>query len=208
MSTWKIAIRSKSFRVHLLVCILGIAALVTFLPRFFQEYILPKPGIQLNDWFLNLFAPADYSIAIFILIYGGIVFFIIRHWRQSEIILMGLEAYVILQVLRIASLSILTLEPPIGIISLVDPFIAKVAYGASVFDKDLFFSGHTATLFLLLLLERNKTGKYILCILTVIVAILLILQRVHYTLDIVAAPLAAYLAYFTASHVVRVGRKT
>lgn len=84
---------------------------------------------------------------------------------------------------------VFTLEPPAGIIPLHDPIVDVIAYGGQVFNKDLFFSGHVATLTLFVLLEERPVIKKILTLNTLIVAGLILLQRVHYTIDVVAAPL-------------------
>ncbi len=81
-----------------------------------------------------------------------------------------------------------TLEPPIGIIPLHDPIVDIIAYGGQVFNKDLFFSGHVATLTLFVLLEERPVMKKILILNTSIVAGLILLQRVHYTIDVISAP--------------------
>lgn len=82
-----------------------------------------------------------------------------------------------------------TLEPPIGIIPLHDPIVDIIAYGGQSFNKDLFFSGHVTTLTLFVLLEERPVMKKILIINTLIVAGLILLQRVHYTVDVITAPL-------------------
>ena len=198
MNSWRDAIRHGSFRIRLLICLVGLLLLVLFLPYFFNDYLLIKPGIVLKDGLQQIFTPRDFSIPIFVLIYGALILFISRHAKKPSLILYGLEAYLILQVLRVMSLSILTLEPPDGIIPLTDPFVAKVAYGVNVFNKDLFFSGHTATLFLLILFEQSNRWKLLLSAITLAVALLLVIQRVHYTLDILAAPPAALLSFYLA----------
>jgi membrane-associated phospholipid phosphatase len=90
--------------------------------------------------------------------------------------------------LRITSLYIFTLETPEGIIPLVDPFLERVAYGGNaVFTKDLFFSGHTSTLFIIFLLEDKRNLKIVILISTILIGLLLIWQRVHYTIDVLGA---------------------
>jgi membrane-associated phospholipid phosphatase len=59
----------------------------------------------------------------------------------------------------------------------------------------LFFSGHTANLALLAFMVDIKWLKYILGICTFIVAVLLLVQHVHYTIDVLVAPFAAYISY-------------
>lgn len=89
---------------------------------------------------------------------------------------------------RMISMYTLTLEPPVGIIPLHDPIVDVIAYGGNVFNKDLFFSGHIATLTLFVLLEDRPLLKKILIVNSFLVAVLILLQRVHYTIDVVVAP--------------------
>jgi membrane-associated phospholipid phosphatase len=90
---------------------------------------------------------------------------------------------------------VFTLEAPKGIIPLEDPFLAKVVYGNNTFVKDLFFSGHTCTLFMLFLIERKPWAKWVLGTATALIALLLVWQRVHYTIDVIGAILACLLVH-------------
>jgi len=94
-----------------------------------------------------------------------------------------------------ASMYLFTLEPPVAIIPLVDPIVNIIAYGGEVFNKDLFFSGHIATLTLFVLFEERPLPKMVLIINTIIVAVLILIQRVHYTIDVVVAPLVVVVVY-------------
>jgi membrane-associated phospholipid phosphatase len=64
--------------------------------------------------------------------------------------------------------------------------------------KDLFFSGHTSTVFLLFLCLPGKIDKKLALIVTMIVGSLLLVQHVHYTLDVLGALLFAWIAFWTA----------
>ena len=68
--------------------------------------------------------------------------------------------------------------------------------------KDLFFSGHTSTLFLMFLITQHKKVKATLLTISIIVPILLLVQHVHYTIDILAAPVFAYaiFSFVNVSH--------
>jgi membrane-associated phospholipid phosphatase len=90
------------------------------------------------------------------------------------------------------------LEPPISIIPLRDPFVEGVFYDNRVLVKDLFFSGHTSNMVLLTLLMDIKWLKIILAFASAAVGYLLMVQHVHYAIDIIAAPFFAYLAYRAA----------
>jgi len=89
----------------------------------------------------------------------------------------------------------LPLEPPSDLIQLKDP-ITYLFYGNEYVTKDLFFSGHTATQFLMFLCLKKKTERMILLVSTFLIAIMVLFQHVHYTVDVLAAPIIAYLAYW------------
>jgi hypothetical protein len=76
-----------------------------------------------------------------------------------------------------------------------DPFVDFVGYGKNIITKDLFFSGHTSTLFLLFLIARKRALKIFFLAITLAVAMFLLKQHVHYTIDVLAAPVFAWISY-------------
>ena len=56
-------------------------------------------------------------------------------------------------IFRTSAINLVPLEPPDTILLLNDPFVQLFGKG-EILTKDLFFSGHTGTLFLLFLLAR------------------------------------------------------
>jgi membrane-associated phospholipid phosphatase len=95
---------------------------------------------------------------------------------------------------RIVAMYLLPLEPPTTMIILNDPLVESFGTGQTL-TKDLFFSGHTATLFILFLVSERKNIKALFLISTVAVAISVILQHVHYTIDVFAALFFTYACY-------------
>lgn len=189
---WTIAFQRKGFIAQLVFFLIAILTVVSLLPHFFHSVIGPKPGLILNDLLLSAFHPQDHSWIIFGLIYISLVITLHGIYRKPEMVLLGLKCYLILTVLRMVTMYAFTLEPPVGIIPLHDPVVDVIAYGGNVFNKDLFFSGHVATLVLFVLIEERPLLKKVLIVNTVLVAGLILLQRVHYTVDVLAAPLISY----------------
>lgn len=190
--SWSEALKKSENRVALAASVIIIAFFILYLPYFFTEIIAPRPGVQLKDFLLSLLPPADYSWMIFSLIYSSILLTIFTNRRNPEVILCGLVTYCAVSLLRMATMYLFTLEPPQGLIPLSDPFVTLIAYEPS-FAKDLFYSGHISTLTILILIEPNRNLKMIKAVATVLVALLLLLQHVHYTVDIMVAPVAATL---------------
>lgn len=152
-------------------------------------------GYLLDDWLLRQIPPSNVSIPLFAITWLCIFICLpiaLRTPRKSMIVFISI---LFIGLLRSICLYIFPLMPPEGIIPLRDTFLEGSFYSNQVLVRDLFFSGHTANLALLTLLVDIKWIKYILGICTCIIAFLLLKQHVHYTIDVVVAPFAAYLSY-------------
>lgn len=86
------------------------------------------------------------------------------------------------------------LDPPAGCIDLEDPVVFGLGTGQKVV-KDLFFSGHTATAFMLFQVARNKYLKIYFLLATIIVGVCVILQKAHYTIDVFVGIIFSYTSY-------------
>ena len=193
--SWKDALSKKHFRIHLIVSGFVGVLIISFLPYFFNEILFLKPGFVINDYILNQLAPKDFSWIIFGLIYLSVLVTLLFNYSNPYTILLGIECYIGINLIRIFTLYFVTLEPPLGIIPLTDPLITKIVYGNTVYLKDLFFSGHVSTLFLLFLIEDHKTRKIFQLTSTVIVAFLILWQHVHYSIDVFSAPFFSWAVY-------------
>ncbi len=193
--TWRQALNLKRFRAHAFISLVAAALILSSISYFFNHILLPKPGIVLDDFILNLFTPIDWSWIIFGLIYSSVLLTIGFNYTKPFVILLGIETYVAVNLFRFITLYAITLEPPVGIIALIDPVITKIAYGDVVYLKDLFFSGHVATMTLLFLLEQNRFRKTLLAITTLLVAFFILWQHVHYSVDVLFAPLFTWFIF-------------
>jgi membrane-associated phospholipid phosphatase len=86
-------------------------------------------------------------------------------------------------------------------ISLKDPFVELFGTGNTL-DRDLFFSGHTSTMFMLFLLAYKPLFKKLFLIGVILVGASVILQHAHYTIDVLVAPFVAYASYRIAGFLV------
>lgn len=203
---WKSALQNRRFIFHFIVALAGLTAFALFLPYFFIEILLPKSGEPWVDPILNFFTPRDWSTEISVLIYVCTVLGLAFNLADPKTVLLGLQVYVVVNFMRIISLYLFTLEAPEGIIPLSDPFLAVYAYDHTIYVKDLFFSGHISTFCMFLFIEKRYWLKILIFISTLIVAVLLAWQRVHYTLDMVVAPIITwgvfqFFAWFDAKFV-------
>lgn len=192
---WKQAWSRQTFKLKIVIGTLLLLIILTSFPKFFAIIELRK-GIQMNDWILDKIPAYDVSIPIFIIIWSTAAFLIYKLIQSPTLYVQFLLSFLILCITRVMSISIVALEPPIGLIELQDPLSSMFYGGTNVFiKKDLFYSGHTATQFLMFLTLKGKTEKIITGITTILISILVLVQHVHYTVDVVAAYFFTYLIY-------------
>ncbi|TWI98702.1 PAP2 superfamily protein [Mucilaginibacter frigoritolerans] len=187
--TWAI---SKSRRQIIIGTVLML--FIVYMLPFFFNHIEKRNGVALNDWLLARIPAYNVSVLIFAIIWSMILLILIRAIYKPSIYINYCWSLMFVCLARLACISIVPLNPPVGLIPLTDP-LTGVFYGESLITKDLFFSGHTATLTLIVLCLERRNDKIIAAIATVVVAFLLLVQHIHYTIDILAAPIVTYLCY-------------
>ncbi len=201
-TSWQQAFANALFkRKFILGCVFIIVNLYSF--PFFFAYIQQRPGIQLHDFILSKLPSEDVSVTIFSVIYFSVIISIRRALKYPQLFLTYMWAYTILNFVRMTSIYLFPLEPPIGLVSLSDPLLVPF-YGKTSITKDLFFSGHVSSVFLGLLVVTEKWEKILMIIAVAVVAALLLVQHIHYTIDVVTAPFFVYFIYLLAKKVAAV----
>lgn len=191
---WSNAFRSKNFKIQFVVTF-SLLSIFLFSLSYFFAFVEARAGYRVNDVVLNLVSPFDLSLATFLLIYFAAVLCIITLLNKPASFLKAVQAYFLILIFRIITLTIFPLEPPEGIILLKDPFIEHFFYGQVRITKDLFFSGHVATVCLLYLVNPVKKLNWFYLSVFILVAVFIMVQRVHYSFDVLAAPLFAWAAW-------------
>jgi len=192
--SWQLAWNYPPFRVKLILGVLVMGVISFFLPDYFL-FIQGRSGVQINDWVLERTPVHDVSIYIFMVLYPMSGFLIWRAIGKSSICITALWGYIFLCIGRIITIFFIPLEAPINIVHLNDPFLL-LFYHKNIITKDLFFSGHTATLCLIALCLENRKEKIIAFMATAVLGILLLIQHVHYTADVITAPFFSYLFWY------------
>jgi hypothetical protein len=199
---WLYAWQNKAFRQNLIVGLILLTA-ATILTSFFFNYIeASKHGVVLNDWVLQKLPAIDVSALIVTLMGSAILLFSIRGIADPNIFITFLFALVLQLVTRMITISITEFLPPRGLIVLRDP-MGSLLYQSRFITRDLFYSGHTAIICLLYLCSIKKLHKYYLLFAAIIVPCLLLIQHVHYTIDVVFAPLFAFGGVWLSKRVLR-----
>lgn len=184
--------RSRSVLIELAITVAAVGLVLTLFSRFIL-YAQSRDGLPLPDPVLALIPPHNVTVPIFVLVYGAILLTVLSLARHPHALLLTLRAYAILVLIRITAMYLLPLDPPAGMITLVDP-IYSLGPG-NIVTKDLFFSGHTSLLCLLALTARDPRLKRLFLTCVPIMAALLLVQHCHYAIDILAAPFFAYTCY-------------
>jgi membrane-associated phospholipid phosphatase len=147
---------------------------------------------------LALLVPRDLTWLTFSLIYLGLAFGVARLATDPRSLVVALQAYVVMVLFRIAAMWATPLEAPPGMIPLHDPLVRLFGPG-KLLTKDLFFSGHTSTLFLLFLAVPGRRSKGLFLFCTAAVGVSVLVQHVHYTVDVLVAPLFAWASFRIAA---------
>jgi hypothetical protein len=184
--SWELAWSYPAFRTKFILGTVLLIGILLFIPSFFAN-IEDREGIVLNDWILKDIRPIDVSFYIFFILYATVLMFLIRMSMNTVICLRTLWSFVFLCLIRMITIKLVPLNPPHGIIELIDP-CSIVFYRSNMITKDLFFSGHTATLIVGGICMSNWRDKIIAFSAALIIGILLLVQHVHYTADVLAAP--------------------
>ena len=166
----------------MLTGIVVMAAIIYILPIFFA-HIQKRKGAVLNDWLLARIPPHNVSVFIFAIIWGMALLMLVRAIRHPSIIITYCWTLIFVCLIRFVTLSVVALDPPAAMVPLVDPLNSALYRNADI-TKDLFFSGHTATMVMIYLCLQKRTDKLIALIAAFAVVCLLLVQHIHYTIDV------------------------
>jgi hypothetical protein len=197
---WALAIKDPVFRKKLYVGLIGLILTLGSLPFFFQ-YIEQRPGRVISDIVLDLFKATDVSIPIFTMLWAMTALIIIRSVQSPKIFLTAVYGFMFMELSRMITITLFPLNAPPDLIPLIDP-LSNSFYGKNFITKDLFYSGHTASMFLFFLCFRRKTDKLLSLLCSIAVGVLVLVQHVHYTIDVIAAPFFTTICYLIGKKIV------
>jgi hypothetical protein len=191
---WRTAFANQHFRNRFIFSVIAVSVILTGFASLLA-YIETRQGHTFYDPILNFIKPRDVSDFIFFVTYltalVGLIYALVSPYRFLHLI----QMYGSLTLLRVLTLFFVPLDPPTAIIPLRDAFLTHTFYAGNENLKDLFFSGHAATLFLFFFFASNKTLKILFLVSAIAVSIGVVVQHVHYSYDVLAAPIFAYIAY-------------
>ncbi len=196
LQEWNTAFKDKYFTLKLLLTP-GLFFLYSSITQHLGNYVEMRKGIQLDDNLLQLFPSIDFSTPVFFLLYTSLTLVVLTHIHKPKIILRIIEMHFAVAVVRQLCILAVALDPPAGIIVLRDLFLENTVYPRhSPLTKDLFFSGHVASIWLYFLCAENKYIKIYLAFATFLMSFMILCMRVHYTYDVYGAIFFTTLIYF------------
>lgn len=196
--SWSKAWQERRFRNKTIIALLLVAIILILLPTFFA-FIEKREGMVLQDFVLDAIPAMDVSVPTFVIIWSVVLLVFYRIYQNPMLFLVVAYGFILMCLLRVLTISLLPLNPPVGIIELKDP-IANIAYGRNgiFITKDLFYSGHTGNMFLFFLCLERKWDKIFALTASFLVGILVMIQHIHYSIDVFAAFIITYFIYLGA----------
>ncbi len=202
LQNWKESLANQDYVVKLFTAVAVFVSGVLQFPTYFRN-IQKRPGIDINDFILNYIPFVDVSTYIFAIIYGLLIYMLLRVLAKPQLFLLFALTFVIETVFRMTTIYLFPLNPPTDLVILHDTFAELLIYGdTEPITKDLFFSGHTATMVMICLFVEGRRDKIIALIATFALAVLLLIQHVHYTVDIFGALFFTCISYLIAKQIV------
>lgn len=196
IDAWKIALGDKAFRLKMLL-VPGLFFAYSAVTQQLSNYIESRKGIQLEDRLLTMFPRFDFSTPVFLLLYISLFTLVITHLDKPKVILRIIEMHFLVAIIRQVCILLVALEPPAGIIVLRDLFLENTVYPRhSPLTKDLFFSGHVASIWIYFLCAKKSFLKIYLAFATVVMSFMILSMRVHYTYDVYGAVFFTTIIYF------------
>lgn len=195
LAAWKNAFSEKSFALKFLLTP-GLFFIYSAITQKLGNFVEMRRGIILNDRLLYLFPSFDFSIEIFVVLYSSLLLVVVMHLNKPKIILRIIEMHFAVAIVRQICILLIALEPPVGIIVLRDVFLENTVYPRhSPLTKDLFFSGHVASVFLYYLCADIKWVKKALAFSVVLMCFMILSMKVHYTYDVYGAFFFTFILY-------------
>lgn len=193
---WKQAWESRKFRNQFVLTLMGFYGIMEFNLHMLVMFE-KRLGAVIYDPIQQLMPPMDFSMPITLMLYSSLILALVSVLARPHSLVMGFQVYALVVLARTFTIGYLPLEPAPDIISLNDPVLRQMFKnaGSEVVNKDLFFSGHIAGMALFLLMAPFRGLRVYLGLVGLTMGLMLICQRVHYSYDVVAAPVITYLLY-------------
>ncbi|HZW88044.1 MAG TPA: hypothetical protein VFF12_03115, partial [Myxococcaceae bacterium] len=159
----------QRFRAEAVLTPIALVAVLAVMARFLS-WVEQRPGVVLADPVLSHVPPRDVTWLTFGLVYVGLVTAFLVLLPYPRRLVLGAQAYAVMVLFRMGVMAMTPLDAPPDTIPLRDPLVQIFGTG-EVLTRDLFFSGHTATLALLTFLAPGRASRRFFLVCTALVAV-------------------------------------
>lgn len=180
-------------RIFILVSLLLMGLVLQF-QNITSAYKHDSFSIPVHDVLFNIIPPHDFSWLYFGEMWGLIVVVLFAVWQKKSPYPLSfiIFAFVLFFLLRSIVLIPTGIGSPAGQLIPDGEGFGLVHY----LQNDMFFSGHSGSPFLLAILFWNqKYFRYFFLLVSFLMAYAVLAMRIHYTIDIIGAWLAAFAVY-------------
>jgi len=143
------------------------------------------------DPLMRLITPRPINFELNLFSYSTLFVLFIYFLKKPRVLLIVVHALLMMWMLRWVTMYLLPLAAPPYKVPLHD----IIAYSHYSISRDLFFSGHTATLVILLCAIKNRWMFMYAFLMALVIIALLLIGHQHYLLDIISAPFFAVICY-------------
>jgi membrane-associated phospholipid phosphatase len=190
--------KDRSYFVSFIVgfILLFAGQIVTFKVASYNDEMFDT--VTVGDLLLEILPTVDLT---FFYTWGSLIFLIsvavYTLFVRIELAPWAMKTFGVLFMVRALFMVLTHLGPPEGMFYLLYPptMEDKFLFSHFFFLNDLFFSGHVANAFLGALIFRNYKFKWYCLIVSIVMAATVLLMKMHYTIDVLAAYFVTYGIY-------------
>jgi hypothetical protein len=201
MKAWK-SLQSK--RTFFVLFFIGLALFLSSLQLTIQYVptFETREGFVPYDPFMSYLPALDVSPYVFLLLYGAILFGAYYFVQDPKMLLVFAFSFGFMYYIRALCITLVPLNEPALLIPLSDPFIEKLGIYQTFVKRDLFFSGHFASVFIPYLILRKTRFHWVFLLASIGIGFLVMLQHIHYSYDVLGAVVFTYLSVYLAEKLV------
>lgn len=188
--TWKDILADRRGVLRVVFTLIGLVVTLVAYARFLTRVEM-RQGVAFIDPVHAIMGPVDLTWPIFIMLYGALLVALAMLLRHPDALIVGVQAYTIQVAMRMLMMWAMPLDPPPTMIALTDPIVSSVTSGGPPLTRDLFYSGHVAILVVGSMVMPQRWARIALTVVAITMGVCLIVQHVHYTVDVLVAPFVA-----------------
>lgn len=188
--------------IMLLLMSVGLVYLTKRINQTFLPLLETRQGFDIYDPVLEFLPAADMSEEIFVVMYSAtfIGFFLLGRHPRSLVI--GFMSYMYMYLFRFICICGFPLNAPQELVVLRDPIVDMIELNPTFLRRDLFYSGHFATVFMIFIMVGKKWYRWLFLLAALMVGLLILVQHIHYFYDVLGAGLFSYISVYCATRTV------